>query len=44
MVTKRKSTSEKEVEKGRVKVGKLKFNRETVQNLGAKKRSRSRAA
>ena len=33
MVTKRKSTSEKEVEKGRVKVGKLKFNKETVKDL-----------
>ena len=33
MVTKRKSTSEKDVEKGRVKVGKLKFNKETVNDL-----------
>ena len=36
MVTKRKSTSEKEVKKGRVKVGKLKFNKETVKNLVGK--------
>ena len=33
MVTKRNSTSEKEVKKGRVKVGKLKFNKETVKDL-----------
>ena len=33
MVTKSKNTSEKEVEKGRVKVGKLKFNKETVRDL-----------
>ena len=33
MVTKRMSTSEKEVKKGRVKVGKLKFNKETVKDL-----------
>ena len=33
MVTKRKSTSEKEMKKGRVKVGKLKFNKETVKDL-----------
>ena len=37
MVTKRNSTDEKEVKKGRVGVGKLKLNKETVQNLSAKK-------
>ncbi len=33
MVTKKKSTGEKEEKKGRVKVGKLKLNRETVTDL-----------
>lgn len=33
MVSKMKSTSEKEQKKGRVKVGKLKLNRETVKDL-----------
>ena len=33
MVTKKKSTGEKEAKRGRVKVGKLKLNKETVKNL-----------
>ncbi len=33
METKKKSTGEKEAKKGRVKVGKLKLNKETVKDL-----------
>jgi hypothetical protein len=33
MVTKKRSASTKEAKKGRVKVGKLKLNKETVKNL-----------
>ena len=33
MVTKKKSKGEKEAKKGRVKVGKLKLNKETVKDL-----------
>ena len=40
MVTKKKSTGEKEAKRGRVMVGKLKLNKETVMDLspGEKKR------
>ncbi len=40
MVTKKKSTSEKEEKKGRVKVGKLKLNRETVKDLTGREQQR----
>ena len=39
MVTKKKGTSTKEAKKGRVKVGKLKLNKETVKNLTNKDQS-----
>jgi hypothetical protein len=39
MVTKKKSTSTKQAKKGRVKVGKLKLNKETVKNLTDKDQS-----
>jgi hypothetical protein len=39
MVTKKKSASTKQAKKGRVKVGKLKLNKETVKNLTDKDQS-----
>jgi hypothetical protein len=42
MVTKRKSTSEKEVKKGRVKVGKLKLNKETIKDLTDSEQKRAK--
>ena len=45
MVTKKKSTGEKEAKRGRIEVGKLKLNKETVKDLttGEKKKVRGAA-
>ncbi len=40
MVTKKKSTDEKEKEKGRVRVGKLNLNRETIKDLSPEEKRR----
>jgi hypothetical protein len=42
MVTKSKQKSKQEKDKGRVKVGKLKLNKETVKNLTASNQKRIR--
>ena len=43
MVTKSNQTSEQEEDKGRVKVGKLKVNRETVKDLTTNEQKRIKA-
>ncbi len=43
MVTKSKQKSEQEKEKGRVKVGKLQLNKETVKNLTGSERRKIKA-
>ena len=40
MVTKKKSTQEKEKKRGRIQVGKLSLNRETIKDLSPEEKSR----
>jgi len=40
MVTKKKSSDERKKEKGRVKVGKLNLNKETIKDLSPEEKSR----